>query len=159
MHDLTERDVGLKVLTGQGASLDTTTANGRLVFSLFAALAEFERELIVERTLAGLAAARARGRVGGSKREMTAFNIRAMMGTLQAKDMTVVDLAKKMGIHRATVYAYVRPDGTPTALGETVLQGKAKLGQAVPHGTAPAQLAASQPGPLGEAEAAAEAAD
>ena len=64
VHDLTSRGVGFKVLTGQGASIDTTTANGKLVFGIFAALAEFERELIVERTRAGLAAARARGRRG-----------------------------------------------------------------------------------------------
>ena len=65
VHDLTKRGVGLKVLTGQGANIDTTTANGRLVFGIFAALAEFERELIIERTKAGLASARARGRSGG----------------------------------------------------------------------------------------------
>lgn len=51
--DLTKRGVGLKVLTGEGASIDTTTANGRLIFAIFAGLAEFERELIVERTKAG----------------------------------------------------------------------------------------------------------
>ena len=65
VHDLTERGVGLKVLTGQGAAIDTTTASGKLVFGIFAALAEYERELISERTIAGLAAARARGRKGG----------------------------------------------------------------------------------------------
>ena len=64
VHDLTERGVGLKVLTGQGAAIDTTTASGKLVFGIFAALAEFERELISERAIAGLAA-RTRGRKGG----------------------------------------------------------------------------------------------
>ncbi len=58
VHDLTTRSIGLKVLTGHGAAIDTTTAAGKLVFGIFAALAEFERELIVERTQAGLAAAR-----------------------------------------------------------------------------------------------------
>ena len=61
VHELTERGIGLKVLTGQGAAIDTTTASGKLVFGIFAALAEFERELISERTKAGLASARARG--------------------------------------------------------------------------------------------------
>jgi len=54
IHDLMERKIGLRVLTGQGANIDTTTASGRLVFGIFAALAEFERELIRERTIAGL---------------------------------------------------------------------------------------------------------
>ena len=58
VQDLSARGVGLRVLTGQGAQIDTTTAGGRLVFGIFAALAEFERELIRERTLAGLTAAR-----------------------------------------------------------------------------------------------------
>jgi hypothetical protein len=62
VHDLTGRGIGLKVLTGHGAAIDTTTAAGKLVFGIFAALAEFERELIAERTVAGLASARARGR-------------------------------------------------------------------------------------------------
>ncbi len=65
VHDLTARGTGLKVLTGHGATIDTTTAAGKLVFGIFAALAEFERELIAERTTAGLASARARGRNGG----------------------------------------------------------------------------------------------
>jgi DNA invertase Pin-like site-specific DNA recombinase len=60
VHDLTGRGIGLKVLTGHGAAIDTTTAAGKLVFGIFAALAEFERELIAERTIAGLASARAR---------------------------------------------------------------------------------------------------
>lgn len=59
VHELTEHRVGLKILSGQGISIDTTTPAGKLVFGIFAALAEFERELIVERTRAGLIAARA----------------------------------------------------------------------------------------------------
>ena len=69
VDDLQARGVGLRVLAGAGAEIDTTTANGRLMFGFFAALAEFERELIAERTRAGLAAARARGRAGGRKRK------------------------------------------------------------------------------------------
>jgi len=71
VRSLEERGIGFRVLTGQGAAIDTTTPQGRLVFGIFAALAEFEHELIVERTNAGLAAARARGRKGGRRPKMT----------------------------------------------------------------------------------------
>lgn len=60
VHDLTQLGIGFKVLTGHGASIDTTTPAGRLIFGIFAALAEFERDLITERTRAGLVSARAR---------------------------------------------------------------------------------------------------
>jgi DNA invertase Pin-like site-specific DNA recombinase len=70
IDELNQKKIGFKVLTSNGAEIDTTTANGRLVFGIFAALAEFERELIRERTQAGLAAARARGRKGGRPRKM-----------------------------------------------------------------------------------------
>ena len=79
VHDLTGRGVGLKVLTGHGAAIDTSTSAGKLVFGIFAALAEFERELISERTVAGLASARARGRVGGRPFKMTAAKLRLAM--------------------------------------------------------------------------------
>jgi len=71
VQDLTDRGVGLKVLTGEGAAIDTTTASGNLVFGIFAALGEFERARISERTVVGLAAAQARGRTGGRPFKMT----------------------------------------------------------------------------------------
>lgn len=67
VKELSDRKIGLRVLTGKGAQIDTTTASGRMVFGIFATLAEFERDLIRERTMAGLASARARGRKGGRK--------------------------------------------------------------------------------------------
>ena len=76
VQDLNDRDIGIRVLAGQGASIDTTTASGKLVFALFAALAEFERELIRERTLAGLASARARGRKGGRPHALSKAQVR-----------------------------------------------------------------------------------
>ena len=76
VQDLSARGVGLRVLAGQGAQIDTTTAAGRLVFGIFAALAEFERELIRERTVAGLKAARARGRKGGRKFALSKAQVR-----------------------------------------------------------------------------------
>ncbi|MCP4286661.1 MAG: recombinase family protein, partial [Gammaproteobacteria bacterium] len=82
---LAERGIGFQVITGQGAHIDTTTPSGKLVFGIFAALAEFERDLIQERTKAGLAAARARGRKGGRKYELTKAQVRlaqAAMGRI-----------------------------------------------------------------------------
>ncbi|EDT6888542.1 recombinase family protein, partial [Salmonella enterica subsp. enterica] len=76
VHDLAGRGIGLKVLTGHGATIDTTTAAGKLVFGIFAALAEFERELMSECTVAGLASARSRGRSGGRPFKMTPAKLR-----------------------------------------------------------------------------------
>src|SRR5262249_34536976 len=79
---LSQRHVGFKVLAGAGAQIDATTANGRLIFSIFAALAEFEAALIRERTHAGLAAARARGRLGGRPRKLTKATLRMAMAAM-----------------------------------------------------------------------------
>ena len=111
VHDLTKRGVGLKVLTGQGANIDTTTANGRLVFGIFAALAEFERELIIERTKAGLASARARGRSGGRKPKMTAAKLRLAQVAMGQPETKVADLCLELGITRQTLYRHVDPKG------------------------------------------------
>lgn len=111
VHDLTARGVGLKVLTGQGAAIDTTTAAGKLVFGIFAALAEFERELISERTVAGLASARARGRKGGRPFKMTAAKVRLAMAAMGQPETIVGDLCKELGVTRQTLYRHVSPKG------------------------------------------------
>ena len=111
VHDLTARSVGLKVLTGQGAAIDTTTAAGKLVFGIFAALAEFERELISERTVAGLASARARGRKGGRPFKMTAAKLRLAMAAMGQSETIVGDLCKELGVTRQTLYRHVSPKG------------------------------------------------
>ena len=121
VHELTERGVGLKVLTGQGAAIDTTTASGKLVFGIFAALAEFERELISERTKAGLASARARGRKGGRPYKMTPAKIRLAMASLGNKDTNVGALCKELGITRQTLYRHVSPTGELREAGQKVL--------------------------------------
>ena len=122
VHDLTKRGVGLKVLTGQGANIDTTTANGRLVFGIFAALAEFERELIIERTKAGLASARARGRSGGRKPKMTAAKLRLAQAAMGQPGTKVSDLCLEIGITRQTLYRHVSPNGSIRADGIRILE-------------------------------------
>jgi DNA invertase Pin-like site-specific DNA recombinase len=111
VHDLTSRGIGLKVLAGEGAAIDTTTANGRLMFGFFAALAEFERELIVERTRAGLASARARGRHGGWPHKMTAAKLRTAQAAMGKPETKIADLCAELGIARQTLYRHVDPRG------------------------------------------------
>lgn len=111
VHDLTDRGIGLKVLTGEGVAIDTTTASGKLVFGIFAALAEFERALISERTIAGLAAARARGRNGGRPFKMTAAKVRLAMAAMGQKETKVGDLCKELGVTWQTLYRHVSSSG------------------------------------------------
>ena len=121
IDNLSERGVGLKVLAGQGAQIDTTSASGRLVFGIFASLAEFERELIRERTMAGLAAARARGRKGGRKFALTKAQVRLAQAAMSSRDTSVSDLAAELGIKPVTLYRYVGPHGELREHGEQVL--------------------------------------
>jgi DNA invertase Pin-like site-specific DNA recombinase len=123
VHDLTGRGVGLKVLTGHGAAIDTTTAAGKLVFGIFAALAEFERELITERTRAGLASARARGRKGGRPFKMTAAKLRLAKAAMGKNETHVGDLCKELGITRQTLYRHLSPKGELRADGAKLLAG------------------------------------
>jgi DNA invertase Pin-like site-specific DNA recombinase len=111
VHDLTARGVGLKVLTGQGAAIDTTTPAGKLVFGIFAALAEYERELISERTQAGLASARARGRKGGRPYKMTPAKLRLATASMGQSDTKIGELCVELGITRQTLYRHVSPTG------------------------------------------------
>ena len=111
VHDLTGRGIGLKVLTGHGAAIDTTTAAGKLVFGIFAALAEFERELIAERTLAGVASARARGRRGGRPYTMTPAKLRLALAAMGQPETHVGALCRELGITRQTLYRHVSPQG------------------------------------------------
>jgi DNA invertase Pin-like site-specific DNA recombinase len=124
---LHQHQVGLKVLAGAGAQIDTTTPNGRLVFGIFAALAEFEAELIRERTKAGLMAARARGRVGGRPRKMTATTLKLAMTAMADPASNPKEVAGQLGMTTATLYAYVNGDGSLKEAGQRLLD-KAKVG-------------------------------
>lgn len=121
VSDLSERDIGLKVLTGQGAQIDTTTAAGRLCFGIFAALAEFESELIRERTMAGLAAARARGRKGGRRFALTKAQVRLAQAAMSHRDTSIADLCNELGVKPVTLYRYVDPKGNLRDYGKRVL--------------------------------------
>ena len=103
------------------SSLDTTTASGKLVFALFAALAEFERELIRERTLAGLASARARGRKGGRPHALSKAQVRLAQAAMAQRDTKVSELCLELGVTKATIYRYVAPDGSLRNRGRQVL--------------------------------------
>jgi DNA invertase Pin-like site-specific DNA recombinase len=118
VHDGTDRGVGLKVLAGQGANLDTATANGRPIFGIFAALAAFERELIIERTRAGVASARARGRSGGRPFKTTAAKRRLAQSAMGQPGTNVGQLCAVVGITRQPLYRHVDPSGVLRADGE-----------------------------------------
>ena len=129
IHDLMERGICFRVLTGQGANIDTTTASGRLVFGIFAALAEFERELIRERTIAGLSSARARGRNGGRPYTMTPAKLRMAQAAMAKRDTRVSDLCKELGVTRQTLYRFVGPKGQLRADGTKLLKRNAQNGR------------------------------
>ncbi len=105
VRNLSDRGVGLCVLTGQGANIDTTTSSGKLIFGIF------EGDLIRERTMAGLAAARARGRKGGRQFALTKNQIRLAQAAMTNRDTNVADLCHELAITRDTLYRYVGPDG------------------------------------------------
>ncbi|MCX2564704.1 recombinase family protein [Acetobacter thailandicus] len=128
VHDLTRRGIGLKVLSGHGATIDTTTPAGKLVFGIFAALAEFERELITERTIAGLASARARGRKGGRPFKMTPSKVRLALAAMGQAETKISDLCKELGITRQTLYRHVSPNGELRPDGKKILKGVMHFG-------------------------------
>ncbi|WP_163836676.1 recombinase family protein [Spartinivicinus ruber] len=124
VQDLEKKNISFKVLTGQGADIDTTTASGKLVFGIFAALAEYERELIRERTIAGVKAARARGRVGGRKFKLTKAQVRVAQAAMQNRDTSVSELCQELKITRPALYSYVGPNGELRENGKKVLNIK-----------------------------------
>lgn len=110
---LKERGVDFISLTEH---IDTTTPGGKLIFHLMGALAEFERDLIRERTNAGLAAARARGRVGGRPRKLATNGKVALAQRLFAdKKHSIDDICSTLGISRSTLYRYVREGASPAS--------------------------------------------
>ena len=122
VEDLTKRKIGFKVLSGQGVNIDTTTPAGKMIFSIFGALAEFERELIRERTIAGIQAARARGRMGGRKFNLTKAQVRLAEASMKNRDTSVTELCKELKITRVTLYKYISPTGELRDYAKRVLE-------------------------------------
>src|SRR5438067_11238835 len=108
---LNNRKIGFKSIT---ESIDTTTSGGKLIFHIFGALAEFERDIIKERTQAGLTAARARGRLGGrpkAKALNTPKKVAMAQRLYNDKNNTIDDICKTLNISRATLYRYIKTGG------------------------------------------------
>jgi DNA invertase Pin-like site-specific DNA recombinase len=106
VEQLQQREIGFRSLTEQ---IDTTTPAGRLQFHLFGALAEFEREIIRERTRAGVAAARERGRTGGRPVALTPEKVAAAQA-MRASGQPIVQIARVLGVHRATLYRHLEQE-------------------------------------------------
>ena len=104
VEDLGARGIGLRSLT---EAIDTTTSGGKLIFHIFAALAEFERAVIRERTLAGLAAARARGRKGGRPPALAAKDLAAAKAMLRDPEITVGEIARRLNVAPSTLYRHL----------------------------------------------------
>lgn len=104
VENLRTRGIGFRSLT---EAIDTTTAQGRLVFHMFSALAEFERSLIRERTQAGLSAARRAGRTGGRPPKLTADDIEVAKTMLANPDIGVADIADRLKVSMATLYRHI----------------------------------------------------
>ncbi len=105
MAELTERDIRFRSLT---ESIDTATASGKLAFHVFGALAEFERNIIQERTRAGLAAARARGRKGGRPPALDDEQKEKAVRLYREREHSVKEICQMMGISKPTLYSYVK---------------------------------------------------
>lgn len=110
VSSLGAKGMGFKSIT---ESIDTTSAAGRFSLHVFAALGEFERELIISRTNSGLAAARARGRIGGRPNKLTPQQETVAQQLFEAREMSVEEIAKTLSVSRGTIYRSVnkRPEG------------------------------------------------
>jgi DNA invertase Pin-like site-specific DNA recombinase len=108
VEELQQREVGFRSLH---ESIDTTSPGGKFQFHVFSALAEFERDLIRERTMAGLRAARARGKLGGRPKGMTADKVKMAARLMKDPHVSAKEICKMLGVSRTTLYRYINPKG------------------------------------------------
>lgn len=111
MADLQDRGVAFRSLQ---ENIDTSSSGGKLIFHIFASLAEFERDLVRERTHAGLQAARARGKVGGRPRLLSGDKLRTAQKLYEQQEMTVAQIGEVLGVSRTTVYRALRRESGVT---------------------------------------------
>lgn len=133
VNALADRKVGFRSLT---ENIDTTTSGGKLVFHIFGALAEFERELISERTRAGLSAARARGRNGGRPTVMPPDKVATARQMYDSREYTVEAIARVLGVSRASIYRHL--DGAAASVSSDEPAVEASVGPPSPSTAAPA---------------------
>ena len=108
IEELKQRQVEFRSLT---ENIDTSSSGGKFMFHVFSALAEFERDLIRERTMAGLTAARARGRFGGRPRAMAAEKVKMAASLMKDSNVSVKEICRNLGVSRTTLYRYIGPHG------------------------------------------------
>lgn len=121
ISDLVERGVKFKCIANGMLDVEPATPQGKLMMNILGAVAEFEREQIRERTIAGLEAARARGRVGGRKYDMTKAKVRLAQAAMGNKETVVSKLCEELGVTKTTLYRYVSPTGELREYGKKLL--------------------------------------
>jgi DNA invertase Pin-like site-specific DNA recombinase len=119
VEDMNSRGIAFKCLTG--LEVDTATPTGRFMLTVFAGLAQMERDIIRERTIAGLAAARARGRKGGRRSVFTKSKLRQAQAALKSRDTGIAELCDELRVSKSTLYRNLTPDGALTVHGEKLL--------------------------------------
>ncbi|MBE7380470.1 MAG: recombinase family protein [Leptolyngbya sp. SIO1E4] len=121
LQDLWQRNIGLKVLAGQGVVLDTARLNLKLAIDIIAALSELEAQVLRKRTMKAQAEARARGQQIGPHRKMTVAMLRQAMTAMAESKLSMAAIANEIGVTRATLYNYLNGDGSPKPAGKKLL--------------------------------------
>lgn len=126
LNELAERDITLKVLNGYGEIFSSSGPAAKLVTTVMLAVISYERDVLIDRTFHGLAAARARGRIGGAKPKMTPAKLRLAQASMGKPETIVGDLCKEIGVSRQTLYRMVTPTGELRPDGEKLLKAAGK---------------------------------